>query len=151
MSPTEVVQCPLSRRPMADAVLAPDGYIYSEAALQKWFLQHDYTSPITGEKMRAFTFRHFPMQSLAREVQTAQTADKPLGAFTDDPPDFVCCPITHDVMTDPVCAGDGHVYERCELQQWFESGRQTSPITNEPISHEVRSDLTMRAISSAWL
>ena len=45
------------------------------------------------------------------------------------PPDFIC-PITQEVMQEPVIALDGHSYERVAIEQWFSSGRRTSPLTN---------------------
>jgi hypothetical protein len=38
------------------------------------------------------------------------------------------CPITTDIMTDPVLCSDGHVYEKTAIQQWL-SAHNTSPIT----------------------
>jgi Mg-chelatase subunit ChlD len=43
------------------------------------------------------------------------------------PPEFLC-PITHEPMTDPVVAQDGHTYERVAIAQWF-ADHQTSPKT----------------------
>ena len=43
------------------------------------------------------------------------------------------CPITHDIMVDPVKAPDGHTYERAAIEQAIRvNGR--SPITRQPIS-----------------
>lgn len=39
-------------------------------------------------------------------------------ARPDVPEDFVC-PITYDVMVDPVVASDGYTYERCAIEEWF--------------------------------
>ena len=44
------------------------------------------------------------------------------------PPEFRC-PITRTVMHEPVCAADGHSYERSAICQWFET-RRSSPMTN---------------------
>lgn len=46
------------------------------------------------------------------------------------------CPISKDVMKDPVVTVDGHVYERAEIVKWFRN-HDTSPLTNEPISKEI--------------
>ena len=40
------------------------------------------------------------------------------------------CPITQDVMTNPVAAVDGSVYQREAIETWFRTGRRTSPVTN---------------------
>jgi U-box domain len=50
------------------------------------------------------------------------------------PPSFVC-PLTQEVMLDPVLAADGFVYERSAIEQWLSMGRQQSPMTNEPLAH----------------
>ncbi|KDO32134.1 hypothetical protein SPRG_03351 [Saprolegnia parasitica CBS 223.65] len=43
------------------------------------------------------------------------------------------CPISREVMRDPVVAGDGHSYERSEILRWFQQ-RLTSPVTNQPVA-----------------
>jgi hypothetical protein len=45
-------------------------------------------------------------------------------------PDEYCCPITCDLMKDPVMTSDGHTYERDAIQEWFDLGNKTSPRTN---------------------
>jgi len=43
------------------------------------------------------------------------------------------CPITWDVMTDPVVAVDGHTYELEAILQWLNQGHKTSPMTKEQL------------------
>ena len=66
------------------------------------------------------------------------------------PPEFLC-PITHDVMRDPVSAADGHTYERKAIARWLET-RRTSPKTNEPLeSVALVANLSMRSLISSWM
>jgi len=44
------------------------------------------------------------------------------------------CPITHDVMTDPVVSADGYTYERAAIARWFETSRK-SPVTGQLLPH----------------
>jgi len=44
-------------------------------------------------------------------------------------PNEFFCPITHEVMEDPVIAQDGHTYERKAIERWFAMGKCTSPKT----------------------
>merc|ERR1719454_2216829 len=44
------------------------------------------------------------------------------------------CPITHDVMTDPVVGADGYTYERAAISRWFETSRK-SPVTGQSLPH----------------
>lgn len=39
------------------------------------------------------------------------------------------CPISHDIMSDPVVTVDGQVYERSQIAEWFRRGHRTSPAT----------------------
>ena len=43
-------------------------------------------------------------------------------------PDEYVCPITAEIMSDPVCLSDGFTYERAAIAQWLES-HNTSPRT----------------------
>ena len=46
------------------------------------------------------------------------------------------CPISLEVMEDPVMCADGHSYERSAIIEWL-STHNTSPVTNEPLEHKV--------------
>jgi len=43
------------------------------------------------------------------------------------------CPITREVMKDPVVCSDGHTYERSAIQRWLQRN-STSPRTNLPLA-----------------
>ena len=45
------------------------------------------------------------------------------------PAEFVC-PITCDIMSDPVQCSDGFVYEKSAIKEWLMTRRNTSPMTN---------------------
>lgn len=51
----------------------------------------------------------------------------------DVPEDFIC-PITHEIMTDPVLCEDGFSYERAAILEWFGKDRNTSPMTNSVLT-----------------
>ena len=44
------------------------------------------------------------------------------------------CPITDEILRDPVVASDGHTYERRAITEWF-ARSATSPITNLAVDH----------------
>ena len=43
------------------------------------------------------------------------------------------CPLTMEVMRDPVITVDGQTYERAEIEKWFALGNRTSPLTSEEL------------------
>ena len=53
----------------------------------------------------------------------------------------ITCPITSDVMTDPVQGNDGHTYERSAILEWL-SRNPISPQTRQPMRE---SDLKVNA------
>ncbi|CAG9839076.1 unnamed protein product [Diabrotica balteata] len=56
-------------------------------------------------------------------------------ANTLDIPDEFLCPITHEIMSEPVMCSDGFTYEKNAITEWFMSGKYTSPMTNEVLSN----------------
>lgn len=53
------------------------------------------------------------------------------------------CPITQEIMQDPVVASDGHTYERAAITDWQKS-KSTSPITREPITAEFKPNVALK-------
>ncbi len=50
------------------------------------------------------------------------------------------CPITHDIMWEPVVASDGHTYEKDAIEQWLAAspdGQALSPMTQLPMGRTV--------------
>ena len=63
------------------------------------------------------------------------------------PPDHYVCPISQQIMTDPVLASDGHHYERRFIVDWInlKGVHATSPKTNALLqSHSVFPDHSLR-------
>jgi len=54
-------------------------------------------------------------------------------------PDEFVCPITYEVMQDPVCASDGHTYERSAIEEVLAlpEERRKSPLTREPLKADL--------------
>jgi len=50
-------------------------------------------------------------------------------------PDDYVCPITAEIMTDPVCAADGFTYERAAITKWLRA-KDTSPITGAVLENK---------------
>lgn len=44
-------------------------------------------------------------------------------------PDDFKCPISLEVMTDPVILSSGHTFDRASIQRWLDSGNRTCPVT----------------------
>lgn len=52
-------------------------------------------------------------------------------------PDDFRCPISLEIMSDPVILSSGHTFDRSSIQRWVDSGHRTCPITKLPIPDPV--------------
>ena len=46
----------------------------------------------------------------------------------------LCCPLSHELMEDPVVAADGFTYERCWVEEAYKRAPGKSPMTGQPIA-----------------
>ena len=67
--------------------------------------------------------------------------------MNDDPPDSFYCPISLELMRDPVCSTDGHTYDRKSIDSWFKNQGDdyTSPSSGLKITSELISNLALKA------
>ena len=68
-----------------------------------------------------------PAESMSRAEPAAA------GAVASFVLDSFQCPLTMEVMRDPVITVDGQTYERTEIEKWFALGNRTSPLTGEEL------------------
>ncbi len=73
------------------------------------------------------------------------------GQAPPEPPAHFVCPITQEVMVEPVFAADGYTYERMAIEAWV-AGHSTSPMTNLPLQHQqLTPNLGLRSAIREWL
>ena len=67
-----------------------------------------------------------------------------------EPPDGLLCPITAELMLDPVLCADGHSYERASIQEWLEN-HDTSPLTGLALEHKwLVANHALRKVAEEW-
>jgi hypothetical protein len=67
-----------------------------------------------------------------------------------NPPDEFRCPITMEVMTDPVIGEDGHTYERTAITQALRV-KAASPMTRQPMTMSgLRPNHAIRSAIQRW-
>eukprot|EP00873_Tetraselmis_striata_P035797 jgi/Tetstr1/456061/TSEL_042831.t1 len=67
-----------------------------------------------------------------------------------DMEEWLICPITQDIMADPVLAEDGYTYEREAIAAHFRR-RAVSPMTNLPIGTAVFPNRIVKSMVEEWL
>ncbi|XP_060033858.1 WD repeat, SAM and U-box domain-containing protein 1 isoform X2 [Erinaceus europaeus] len=67
-------------------------------------------------------------------------------------PDEFICPITRELMKDPVIAADGYSYEKEAMENWISKKKRTSPMTNLVLPSVVLTpNRTLKMAINRWL
>ena len=74
--------------------------------------------------------------AVAAVAAASPPATSPAASSPKPVPDQFLCPITCDIMSDPVITADGQTYERAAIEEWLER-HTTSPSTGAPLPHRV--------------
>ncbi|KAL6574123.1 U-box domain-containing protein 17 [Orobanche hederae] len=69
-----------------------------------------------------------------RTTKKVLIAQEMADAFITVPKDF-CCPISLDLMRDPVIISTGQTYDRLSIVRWMEDGHSTCPKTGQMLLH----------------
>ncbi|CAI5466866.1 unnamed protein product [Closterium sp. Yama58-4] len=87
----------------------------------------------------------------ARAVQAEEEARRtPVKRSLGDAPSSLFCPITQEMMVNPVLAADGHTYEKEAIESWLESSDR-SPMTNEKLpSKDLVPNHAVRTMINDW-
>ena len=98
-----------------------------------------------------------PPTQRARHARTATISigvTVNMGGVDADLQPFLKCPISHEIMVDPIVGEDGQTYERKELARWLHV-KNTSPMTGERMgarmvpNHVVKSMIANLSSTSA--
>uniref|UniRef100_A0A803MHG0 RING-type E3 ubiquitin transferase n=1 Tax=Chenopodium quinoa TaxID=63459 RepID=A0A803MHG0_CHEQI len=86
-------------------------------------------------------------------ITSTESFSSPMQPVSGDQiPSYFICPIFQDIMRDPHFAADGFTYEADAVRGWFESGRNTSPMTNLRLdNHNLTPNRALRSAIQEWL
>ncbi|CAN6710741.1 unnamed protein product [Malus baccata var. baccata] len=74
-----------------------------------------------------------------------------LGSQPLEPLQSFCCPITRDVMMDPVETSSGQTFERSAIEKWFADGNKSCPLTMTSLDTSIlRPNKTLRQSIEEW-
>ena len=92
------------------------------------------------------------MSSSSSSSSSSAAASTPAWANVPDAPKELCCPVTHEIFTDPVVAADGRTYEKAVMEQIIKApGTPRSPITNEELPNTVLiTNWSMKSQCDRW-
>uniref|UniRef100_A0A4W2GGM3 WD repeat, SAM and U-box domain-containing protein 1 n=1 Tax=Bos indicus x Bos taurus TaxID=30522 RepID=A0A4W2GGM3_BOBOX len=84
-----------------------------------------------------------------RKIEELRTKVKTLSS---EIPDEFICPITRELMKDPIIASDGYSYEKEAMENWISKKKRTSPMTNLVLSSVILTpNRTLKMAIDRWL
>ena len=82
-------------------------------------------------------FARFSLLSLNPESENLSIhrtpSDQSSSSSLTAPPRDFCCPISLDLMTDPVILSTGQTYDRSSIARWIEEGHVSCPYSGQPL------------------
>ncbi|CAB9525250.1 SAM and U-box domain-containing protein 1 [Seminavis robusta] len=116
--PKQVVRCPITNLPIEDGIVSPtDGLTYERDSVQR----RDCESALDYYPNRALMEYLAPVTDPLKEIQPSSNER---GVFL--------CPITQDLLRDPVIDPEGYTFERNAVEEWIRN-HGVSPITRKPL------------------
>jgi len=96
-----------------------------------------------------FTHLHNPIKvvvppQVQSQVSAQQQLEELRAQYSAQMFEHFKCPITHELMADPVIAADGHTYERDAICKWFQQSK-SSPLTGMKIPDTLISNHNLRS------
>ncbi|KAJ7973831.1 RING-type E3 ubiquitin transferase [Quillaja saponaria] len=78
--------------------------------------------------------------------------DNPSGTGKHTPPKDFICPITTNLFDDPVTLETGQTYERKAIQEWFNTGNSTCPITRQRLhsTQLPKTNYVLKRLIASW-
>ena len=93
-----------------------------------------------------------PLISLINRIHDSYVRENQLPGINDVqiPADF-CCPLSLELMSDPVIVASGQTYERAFIRKWLDVGLTVCPKTRQPLSHtNLIPNYTVKALIANW-
>ncbi|XP_026234218.1 WD repeat, SAM and U-box domain-containing protein 1 isoform X2 [Anabas testudineus] len=119
---------------------------WSEDDVSEWLMEEGLGGLV--DKFRANNIDGIELLSLTKEtlaselhIESVGLRSKLLRKVEELKSDSVCsgipdeflCPITRELMKEPVIAADGYSYEREAIESWINTKNRSSPMTNLPL------------------
>lgn len=75
-------------------------------------------------------------ERILREELLSEAEKDAISSHPGDPPSTLCCPITRELLTDPLITPWNGVYERQSIERHLREGNEHDPLTRHPLSEK---------------
>ncbi|XP_076946239.1 U-box domain-containing protein 43-like [Bidens hawaiensis] len=138
------------------------GISTERSSLKKEF--EDFKSEIENAQLRKDQAEAIQMDQIIALLERADATCSPeekerkymnkrtsLGGQPLEPLQSFYCPITREVMVDPVETASGHTFERAAIEKWLADGSSLCPLTMIPLDNRIlRPNKTLRQSIEEW-
>ncbi|ONK81960.1 uncharacterized protein A4U43_C01F34680 [Asparagus officinalis] len=108
---------------------------------------------VLGGVIALTRYCRFLLFDLAEESRglKSRAPPKKIGDVSVTIPKDFCCPISLDLMQDPVIISTGQTYDRSSISQWIEEGHNTCPSSGQILAHtQLIPNKALRTLISQW-
>ncbi|CAN0889499.1 U-box domain-containing protein 24 [Linum grandiflorum] len=114
-------------------------------------LRKDQAEAIQMDQIIALLERADAASSPQEKERKYFTKRKSLGSQPLEPLQSFYCPITRDVMVDPVETSSGQTFERSAIEKWMAEGNNLCPLTQVPLDTSIlRPNKTLKQSIEEW-
>ncbi|KAF9621716.1 hypothetical protein IFM89_027414 [Coptis chinensis] len=94
---------------------------------------------------------HNESEDEGSQSSTSFPSSGKLTPLNRSPKDYIC-PITSQLLSDPVTLETGQTYERKAIQEWLQRGNTTCPITRQPLSANAlpKTNYVLKRLITSW-
>jgi hypothetical protein len=144
--------CTITNQLMKEPMMTKYGHHHERSAILNHLERNGYYCPITGNPLRPsnlvsnktleWKIKYWADKNshkLHTEEVTSNETTTPLGGgsigYVAIPPERFLCPLTKDVMKDPVMTKAGVNFDRKAILRWLDcSAEETCPVTQTPLT-----------------
>mmetsp|Transcript_38611 Transcript_38611/g.93348 ORF Transcript_38611/g.93348 Transcript_38611/m.93348 type:complete len:249 (-) Transcript_38611:109-855(-) len=161
--PQEYV-CPLTKKMMNDPVVTRYGTHYERSAIMDWLADGNKMCPVTGNPLRVSNIvsdksLKWKIDYWAKKngIEVLELDDDHAVAVYSStvtaaiPEKHFLCPLTREIMEDPVMTKTGHNFERAALSKWLDENGDICPMTKKPLTaSQIVSNPNLKWEISQW-
>lgn len=137
--------CPISKKLMVNPVVAEDYYTYDRDSFKGPRMSPKQSTVQIGISI---TYSLSLKIAIDRYVETLKSGKA--WAIDSNNNEWLCCPISQEIMLDPVIVSDGYTYERKNIKKWFSENHDSSPMTKKK-SHIIDQNNTLKIAAREYL
>ncbi|KAJ0983888.1 hypothetical protein J5N97_002244 [Dioscorea zingiberensis] len=106
---------------------------------------------VAGEAIRSPAAHLRPLLSFPKGLNRSTSTPSSFNSMVFNVPDEFRCPITLDLMRDPVIVASGHTYDRSSIARWINSGHHTCPKSGQKLIHmALIPNYALRSLITQW-